>query len=302
MFRATAPPRISYEELELRTTDGAVLHAKVDDPADGAPRGTAIHLHPLGARGDAFGGRDRPGLARALAARGLRTVALDLRGHGASTAPRPDFGYDDLVRTDVPAIVEACRASGQGPVVVVGHALGGHAALASQGCGHAAADAIVTLGADVWLRALEPSALRWEAKRALARSLLAIAAARGHLPARRLRIGTDDVPARLLLDLFAGIEDGTWRSADRRDDYLEALPRVAVPVAAVLGMRDRILCHPASGEAFARLAGGPVRVLATPHGHRALVSSPRARGVVIEAVEWALATRAEGTADACARA
>jgi hypothetical protein len=53
--------------------------------------------------------------------------------------------------------------------------------------------------------------------------MLALAGRAGRIPARRLRIGSDDASARYVGDLFRGVTAGRWGSADGRDDTL-ALP------------------------------------------------------------------------------
>ncbi|MBX3207450.1 MAG: alpha/beta fold hydrolase [Labilithrix sp.] len=288
-----ASPRASFEELEIHTSDGASLRALVDDPPDGtALRGTLVLAHAMFARKSSFGRRDRPGLSSALGARGFRTVAFDFRGHGDSVPPRGAgaWGYDDLVRHDLPAVVECARARGEGlPVVVVGHSLGGHVALAAQGTARITVDAVVAVAANLWLRQLERSALRWAAKLAIARAARAISARAGGVPARRLRIGSDDVTERLFRELLEVAIRGAWTSSDGRDDYLAALGRVSVPVAAVLGDHDRINCHPAAGEAFARRCAGAVEVFRAPAGHMGIVTSPSGHASVLDAVEWAIA-------------
>jgi len=283
-----AAPRSSFEELEIHTSDGASLRALVDDPPEGIElRGTLVLAHAMFARKTSFGRRDRPGLSSALGARGFRTVAFDFRGHGDSKAPR-EWGYDDLVRHDLPAVVECARARSEDkPVVVLGHSLGGHVALAAQGTSRIAADAIVALGASVWLRDVERSRLRWAAKSAIARVTLAVAAGAGGIPARRLRFGSDDAPERYVRDLLRGVTHREWRSRDGSDDYLAALALVRAPVAAVLGDRDVLTCPPSAGEAFARRCKGPVAFFRAPVGHMELVTSQRARKAVLAAAEWA---------------
>jgi predicted alpha/beta hydrolase len=290
--RATvASPRSSFEELEIRTSDGAALRALVDDRPEGHElRATLVLAHAMFARKSSFGRRDRPGLSSVLTARGFRTIAFDFRGHGDSTVPGSDWGYDDLVRHDLPAVVEYARARGEEkPVLTVGHSLGGHVALAAQGTGRIAVDAIVAIAANVWLRELERSRVRWAAKRAIARTMLAISARANGIPARKLRVGSDDVPDRCLRELLRSVTGGRWTSADEKDDYLGSLARVKVPVAAVFGDRDRIQCHASAGEAFARRCSGAVTLFRAPLGHMELVTSPRAYGSVLDAVEWALA-------------
>jgi pimeloyl-ACP methyl ester carboxylesterase len=288
-----ATPRSSFEELEIRTRSGAVLRALVDDPPEGTTlRATLVLAHAMFARKSSFGRRDRPGLSSVLTARGFRTVAFDFRGHGDSVAPEDarGWGYDDLVREDVPAIVEYARARGEDkPVIVVGHSLGGHVALAALGTGRTSVDAVVALGVSVWLRELERSHVRWGAKRVVARAMLAISSRAGGLPARKLRIGSDDASERYVRDLLSTVTTGSWASADGADDYLAALARVRVPVAAVLGERDRLNCHPSAGEAFVRRCAGPVAFFRAPAGHMELVTGTRAHRAVIDAVEWALA-------------
>jgi hypothetical protein len=87
-------------------------------------------------------------------------------------------------------------------------------------------------------------------------------------------------------DLFRVVTHDRWVSADGRDDYLDALAKVKVPLAAVLGDRDWMMCHPSAGEAFARRSAGPVSYFRAPVGHMELVTSARARSAVLQAVEW----------------
>jgi predicted alpha/beta hydrolase len=296
--RVIHAPRASFEELEIRTADGVALRAVVDDPPEGVElRGTCVMAHAMFARKSQFGRRERPGLAQTYAAQGWRTIAFDFRGHGESTLARgaPEWAYDDLVRLDLPAVFECARArSDDRPVLVVGHSLGGHVALAAQGSGRIAADGVVAIAANVWLRELEPSRWRWAAKRALARVMAESVTRTGRLPARRFRIGSDDASGAFVADLLRFMREDCWKSADGADDYLASLARVVVPVCAVSSAGDHVTCHPASADAFAQRCAGPlhsIRIARSDDGRRApghmeIVTSDRARSKLLAALSW----------------
>lgn len=285
--RNAAPPRASFEELEIHTADGIALRAVVDDPPEGvALAGTCVLAHAMFARKTSFGRRDRPGLAQALASAGFRAIAFDFRGHGDSVAS--DYGYDDFVRFDLPAVVSAARArSDEQPVIVVGHSLGGHVALAAQGTNVLDADAIVGVAANVWHPALEPSLVRRALKRLIASASLRAASRIGRVPARALRLGSDDASLRYIDDLFRITRRARWKSADGGHDYLASLANVTIPVANVVGERDRLMCHPAAGGSFLKRCAGPTALFSAPAGHMDLVTSSRHHGVVLDAVRWA---------------
>jgi alpha-beta hydrolase superfamily lysophospholipase len=274
LYDAAVDPRADYEELEIRTADGANLRAKLVERV--RPRATLVLAHAMFARKSAF-----RRLGDALV--DYRTLAFDFRGHGDSSAPE-EWGYDALVARDLPAVVESVRARWDEPVVIVGHSLGAHVALASQATGALSADAIVMLAGNVWIRALEPSTARWLAKEGIARGMLAIADRNGVFPARKMRMGSDDASKRYMHDLFRGVTEDAWRS-DSGTDYLAAIGNVSIPVASVLGAADRIMCHPECGQRFARRCGGPLRTAIVPGGH---VEVLRAHGEITNAVEWAL--------------
>ncbi len=291
-------PRASFEELEIRTTDGVALRAVVDDPPEGvALRGTCVMAHAMFARKTEFGRRDRAGLAQACAAGGWRTIAFDFRGHGESMLAKgaPEWGYDDLVRLDLPAVVDCARARSEGkPVVVVGHSLGGHVALAAQGTGRMEADGIIAVAANLWMRRFETSRVRWAAKLALARAMHESVARVGRLPARKLRFGSDDASGRYVRDILRFMRDDSWLSDDGRDDYLASLARVVIPVCAVSSEGDVVMCHPESADAFVRGCRGPLELVRVSRsddgrrapGHMALVTTDRARTKLLAALAW----------------
>ncbi|GAA5061672.1 alpha/beta hydrolase family protein [Nocardia callitridis] len=72
-------------------------------------------------------------LAKALHAQGLSVATVDLRAQGEATPPlgeHRDFGYLELLETDLPAVVAAVTERFTGaPIHLFGHSLGGQLAL-----------------------------------------------------------------------------------------------------------------------------------------------------------------------------
>jgi pimeloyl-ACP methyl ester carboxylesterase len=100
---------------------------------------TSIAVHDLGGEGPALlichatglcGGAYRP-LAAALAPH-HHVFAIDMRGHGESTPPADDdFGWSGMA-DDVAAAAAAIAEEAPGPLHVVGHSMGGAAALLAE--------------------------------------------------------------------------------------------------------------------------------------------------------------------------
>jgi predicted alpha/beta hydrolase len=291
-------PSLVTEEIEIRASDGWSLRADVLEPRPGAI-GTAVLAHAMMARRSEF---DRPsgaGLARFFALRRWRVVAFDFRGHGDSgpgAHQGATFGYDDFVTRDLPAVHAFARSRGRRkcPVVLVGHSLGGHAALAAQGAGLVAFDGIVGVAANVWLRAFEPSDLRWLVKRASLAASVAIGRRFGRFPARALRLGSDDEALAHFEDVERFARTGGWASADGSVDYLSSLSRVRVPVFQMVSDGDRIECPPECGARFIAHCNAPHEVLrvacsddgGAPPGHMGLVTSGRTRSAWERVETW----------------
>jgi predicted alpha/beta hydrolase len=241
------------ESIEVRTADGVALRATLQEPR--RARGTAVLLHGMFARRAAFDA----GLADALGSAGWRTVALDFRGHGESGKAASAGGqwtYDDLVEHDLPAVTSSARARWKGPLVVVGHSLGGHVALAAHGAGVIDCDAICTVTSNVWLPQFEPSRLRWQAKRAAGEFIAAMVRARGYFPARQMRLGTDDESAGTMNALVRAIRTGRWCSEDEGRDYERGLSSIRIPVMAVATTKGRLDCVPECVERMLARCGG----------------------------------------------
>jgi predicted alpha/beta hydrolase len=296
--RPSAPPRDAVEQLEIRTDDGHALRADVREPRRGKAVGVAVLAHAMFARKSEFERPAGKGLARFLAERGWRTIAFDFRGHGESgkaAAEGASWTYDDLVSRDLPAVVECARARAKrGKVVVVGHSLGAHVAVASQGVGRLGADAIVGFAANIWMRRLEPSLARWAVKRATLLLVEETCRRKGYFPVRALRLGSDDEATAYLAALCRFAKSGVWGSDDGAHDYAEAAGRVKVPVMQIASEGDLLNCVPACAERFLALTAGEKRYELVrraddggrPPGHMAMVTSDRAARAWAAAEAW----------------
>lgn len=275
------------ESIDIRTSDGWSLRADVHEPG-GTLVGVAVLAHAMMARRTEFERPKGAGVVSMLVARGWRVVSFDFRGHGDSGPLARDgatYGYDDLVARDLPAVYECARSRlrRKVPVVLVGHSLGGHVGLAAQGTGLVAFDGIVGVGANVWLRDLEPRRSRWLLKRATLAGIVAVSRRLGRFPARMLRMGSDDESRAYFEDFERFARTDAWTSADGRVDYLAALAAVRVPVLQLVSDGDRLACVPDCGARFVARCNGGHEIVRVPGGddggappdHMGLVTSGR---------------------------
>jgi predicted alpha/beta hydrolase len=284
---------IRRQPVQARTRDGWTLRGELIRPA---PPSTAEACAVLGhAMMVDRRTMDRPsgeGLASTLGRAGIATLSFDLRGHGESGPTVREGGtwtYDDIVREDVPATVaEARRRFADRVVVVVGHSLFGHAAMIAAGLAPTdGPDAVVGLAPNLWAPRFEPSARRKIVKGASLLGWAALTAAAGRFEPRWLRMGTVAEPwpyVKQFLDFYFTNE---LRSADGRDDYVDALRRVELPILAYSSQGDTLLARPA---AVARWLGEMRRAHVThrviddqaispPPDHAGLVTDARSRPV-----------------------
>ena len=122
---ARAVDRSTIPDIErFQARDGTGL-AYRRYPARGAAAGrVAILIH-----GSSGSSTSIHALADALAARGVETFAVDVRGHGASGA-RGDIGYVGQLEDDLADFVAVVRKTNPGaPLTLIGHSAGGGFAL-----------------------------------------------------------------------------------------------------------------------------------------------------------------------------
>ena len=151
-------------ELTAETADGWILEIDVYRPSE-TPVGSVLLTHAMMVDRRTFV-RNGKGLVSLLVESGWQVYNANFRGRGA-TGPTPEDGgqwtYDDIVQRDLPALNAAVRADNGGlPLILVGHSLGGHTAMAAVGTNQFAdaPDAFVLLSANIWRPRFEPGALR----------------------------------------------------------------------------------------------------------------------------------------------
>jgi len=237
---------------------GQKLAVEIREPR-GPVLGTAILLHPMMASRRVWNFPRDHGFASALNDAGLRTLALDFRGHGESrpaAAAGADVTYEALVQDDIPAICRAARERWPSHrVTLVGHSLGGHAAVASVATGACAPDALVTLATNVWLPSDELSPLVRAKKSAFIRAWRLMARAVGYFPARALGIGSDDEALPLVESWSTWWLDDRWTGDRGRVDYGAAMNRVVIPALGIASSGDLWLCTPACAARFFKRLG-----------------------------------------------
>jgi alpha-beta hydrolase superfamily lysophospholipase len=101
------------------TDDGLTLHLRVWLAAP-AHRGLVVLVHGLGEHAGRY-----EHVARRLNGLGFAVVGHDQRGHGQSPGPSGGMPCDDALCADLGRVIYAARAAFPGPLVLLGHSLGG---------------------------------------------------------------------------------------------------------------------------------------------------------------------------------
>jgi alpha-beta hydrolase superfamily lysophospholipase len=101
------------------TDDGLALHLRVWPVAD-PRRGVAVLVHGLGEHIDRY-----DHVAQRLNRLGFAVVGYDHRGHGRSPGQRGGMPADESLCADLGRVLYAARESLPGPLLLIGHSLGG---------------------------------------------------------------------------------------------------------------------------------------------------------------------------------
>ena len=103
----------------LHTADGLPLHMRQWKLDDGA-RGTVLIVHGLGEHIGRYAH-----VAAHLNRCGWHVAGYDQRGHGASGGTRGAMAADDSLLADLAVMIDLLRGRQPGPLVLLGHSMGG---------------------------------------------------------------------------------------------------------------------------------------------------------------------------------
>lgn len=276
---AEALPPVEESAGELRGEGGVRLHFRAWSPH--RPRAALLIVHGLGEHSGRYASP-----AVALARRGIRVYALDLRGHGRSAGQRGHAGRFAELLSDVHALRLHAHAATAGalPVLLFGHSLGGLVAAR-----------YLQTHADPPLRAavlsapalgLGPDVPRWQRvlARRLSRLVPRLPSPNGldpdnlsHDPAEVAAYRADPlVHRRITPRLFTEME-GAMRAAFAERERIRLPLRVLVPEA------DRIVSPPA---ALAFCAGTPFEVRRYPGLFHEPLHEVQREAVLRELIGW----------------
>lgn len=298
----SAASAIEHSELRAHTQDGVSLAiTRVRDAAhasEGPSKGAVVLQHGLASNGGAFL-VPQQSFAEHLARLGYDCYVTELRGAGKSETPKKEFGFDDYVDHDLPALIEAVLAcSGHAKLAWIGHSMGGILGLAygleNPDAPLSSVAAICSsldyrAGRNVYqdLNRIKSLArlLPFVPYRALAQLNALVAGAGPVLPPEGMNFhrsnverdvlrhmlanGFERIPIRLLEDLSTTFDAQGFSRAGGRIRYHELAPRYAFRTLLLAGSRDA-QCPPETVAATAALLTGcplETAVVGATHGH-----------------------------------
>ena len=238
--------------------------------------------------------------AEALASQGISSLLHEWRGtgaHGARASHREDWGYRELLKTDIPHSLAILRkAHPDLPVVFAGHSIGGQfAALAAALDGGAAGVVPVASGVPDWR--LFPSPLKWVIA-GFGVALPPVTHTVGHYPGEWFRFAGREA-GQLMRDWSGTVRSGHYNGLKGLPSDLNArMAALDVPVLGLRFERDKLV-PAASLHALMNALGGQrkeilsfdAEALGAPANHFAWMRQPERVAEAISAW-WAKGERA----------
>jgi predicted alpha/beta hydrolase len=173
--------------------------------------------------------------ARLLSKSRFHVLTSDLRGIDSSSVRASrhcDFGYEDIINRDLPALVEAARLRfPRNERLLLGHSLGGQLSALHLSAHPDAARALVLIAAcNVYYRGWSG----WGRWRVLGTAMLlrTLGALLGHVPAGRIGFAGNEART-VVVDWSNNAFTGRYVVANSDHDYEASLARMAKPVLAI---------------------------------------------------------------------
>ncbi len=241
--------------IPLTAADGHRFRLLLRAPA--APAATLLWLPALG-----IAARHYLPFAEALAARGVAVFVHEWRGHGTSSrrAGRDsDWGYRELLTTDLPASVEGIRQRFPAlPKIVGGHSLGGQLAACLLALQPQTAERLwlVASGSPFWR--VYPRPRKWVLPPSY-RFLSWLADRNGALPGRSIRFGGREARGVMRDWARTGLS-GRYAGKDMEIDLEAALGGVHAPTRVVLLADDWLAPRASLDFLLAKMRPGDTRV------------------------------------------
>lgn len=275
-----APEGVVVDTTAMTASDGSAVPTTRWGPD--RPKAVILALHGFGDHGASTFSK----AAEFWADQGIATIAPDQRGFGRNPSRGHWPGAEGMI-ADAATFMAQVRAGHCGPLIVLGHSMGGGIALAAAET--AAPDAMILAAPAIWGGdALNPlhRALAWAVafvtpdRRFSGRGVVRIQAS-DNIEALRA-LGRDPLylsppSAREILGLV--------RITDRAST---AAAKVDKPALMLLGAQDEIVPNDTVRDVFGRL-GGPKQVIEYPEGWHLLFRDLQAETVWKDVAEWTLA-------------
>jgi len=216
---------------EITLPDGVRTTAEWFGADVAAPKAVIAFLPALGVSVEYY-----RGFAQAWASRGYRVAALEMRGMKHSSVrdvKRENFGYREILRTDLPALLARVRAeAAMAPFYLAGHSLGGQFALLHAARHREHIDGVVVIaGGSNYYNSMPSAGARFR-RRAAVRLVRSVNSALGYFPGHKLGFGGRQ-PRSMIADWTHEALTGKYRLTGDATDFDAALATIAVPVIFV---------------------------------------------------------------------
>ena len=264
---------LEQESIYIPVTATDTLHLKrFSQNGQGPP---VLLVHGSLENGRIFYSKSGRGLAPFLAQQGYDVFVADLRGRGKSEpaiSGQSDFGLSHTLEEDFPAFINKIKElKGDVPQFWGAHSWGGVLMLAYLARPavpvHVQAMAFFASKRRISIRSLKKFLMVDVMWRCVASAAVAVT---GALPAKRLKMGSDNETRLTHRQTNAWVVQKPWLHWHDKFDYAAALQQQLPPTLYLAGADDDVLGHPTDVEKLLLETGcrsSALRILSKANGH-----------------------------------